>query len=233
MTVRICVVAEDRSGAELAWTPSERALERAAEWFADADTETRRSMRERVDASSDRWFFRVSDVPDRYRVHGRFDGRTGHPDARGMRRVFRWLAVEHGPHTVLVARDSDGDLGRREGLEQARTTSQLRAAIALMVPESEAWRIALVDREARAAEIATLRRELGFDPVAEPHRLSSAPASKKEAKAVAKRLYGDEPPQIGDRALDVLSRHEGCGAASYLRELQTAVVAPIVGGRAS
>lgn len=168
MTVRICVVAEDRSGAELAWTLSERALERAAEWFADADMETRRSMRERVDASSDRWFFRVSDVPDRYRV-----------------------------------------------------------------PESEAWRIALVDREARAAEIATLRKELGFDPVAEPHELSSAPTSKKEAKTVAARLYGNEPPPIDDRALDVLSRHEVAGAASYLRDLQTAVVAPIVGGRAS
>jgi hypothetical protein len=233
VTIRICVVAEDRSGAELAWALSERAIERAADWFAEADMETRRSMRSRVDASSDRWYFRVSDVPDRYRLHGRFDGSPGHPDARSMRRVFRWLAVEQAPHTVLVARDSDAELDRREGLDQARRTTQLRVAVAFMVPESEAWRIALVDRGARVAEIATLRRELGFDPVEEPHRPSSAPASKKEAKAVAKRLYGDEPPEIDDRALDVLSRHEQCGAASYVRELQTAVVEPIVGGHTS
>lgn len=49
MTIRICVVAEDRSGAELAWALSERAIERAADWFAEADMETRRSMRSRVD----------------------------------------------------------------------------------------------------------------------------------------------------------------------------------------
>ncbi|GAB4208808.1 MAG: hypothetical protein OHK0013_27600 [Sandaracinaceae bacterium] len=71
--------------------------------------------------------------------------------------------------------------------------------------------------------------ELGFDPIEEQHRLSSAPKSRKEAKTVARRLYGDTPPIVDRRGLDVLSKHELCGAAPFLRELRSAVVEPIVG----
>jgi hypothetical protein len=227
MTFRIAVVAEDSSGASLVKGLCDRVLLRQP-WIAgfesDGDIDHLAAFRVFLPDPSNRGHFHPKDARSERAS-----------DAASFRKTFTWLAKNHQPEAVLVARDSDQDASRRRGIQQAihEHRQDFGVALALMVPESEAWRIALVDREARAAEIATLRKELGFDPVAEPHELSSAPTSKKEAKTVAARLYGNEPPPIDDRALDVLSRHEVAGAASYLRDLQTAVVAPIVGGRAS
>jgi hypothetical protein len=169
------------------------------------------------------------------RAFGLFDGRSGAPDAASFRKTLNWLKKNHPLQAVLVARDSDQDESRRLGIRQAmhEHRDDFDVALAFMVPESEAWRIAIVDRETCKPQLQALRQTLGFDPIAEPHRLSSSPKSKGEAKAVADRLYGSEGPPIDDRALDILGRHEGCGAAQYLRELQTAVIEPVVGGDAS
>lgn len=232
MTLRIAIVAEDDGGASLVCECCD-ALLRRVDWIAGhVELEPFRTFLTPVD----RRYFRPGDARNadsrgrRLRVLGHFGGEPGDPDATSFRRVYAWLQSDWSPDSVLVARDRDQATARRDGLEQARKSTTLRVALALMVPESEAWRIALVDPSSCSEQIAALRQDLGFDPVAEPHCLSSSPESKKEAKAIARRLYGEQPPPIDDRALDVLATHEGCGAADFLRDLRTAVIEPIVGG---
>lgn len=56
-----------------------------------------------------------------FRVHGHFDGLPAAPDAAAARKALLLLMDEPGfPDAVLLIRDSDGDLRRRQGLEQAR-----------------------------------------------------------------------------------------------------------------
>ena len=55
------------------------------------------------------------------RAHGHFDGSPGAPDARAARRAFL-LVSKTKPELagVLLIRDTDGCIERRQGLEQAR-----------------------------------------------------------------------------------------------------------------
>jgi hypothetical protein len=231
VTRRIAVVAEDAGGASLVRECCDAALRRV-EWIAGHEDLS--PFREFL-APAQRDHFKVGDAlgtssrGHKLRVLGHFGSAPGDPDATSFRRMYAWLQSEWSPDCVLVARDCDQEERRRNGMRQARDSTHLQVAVALMVPESEAWRIALVDPASKAEVLAELRAELGFDPVAQPHLLSSSPESKREAKAIASRLYGDDPPAIDDRAIDLLSAQEGCGAAQHLRELHTAVVEPIVG----
>jgi hypothetical protein len=128
--------------------------------------------------------------------HGHFDGRPGAAGALMARTVF-WIvrALMKGGNditAVIIVWDMDDQPGpRREGLHQARTEAESWASFRIVLgcpnPKREAW--VLVGFEPCAddevARVAALRKELGFAPNVDSHRLT---AKDQQAKRSAKRV---------------------------------------------
>ncbi len=135
------------------------------------------------------------------RVFG--EGRS--PDEQLMRAVLLLFKDRlqrepgQGLQAVVIVRDTDGDAGRREGfiraLESASWPFHGLCLQAAPDPKIEAW-ILLGFRVEHAAEQEALeeqRRRLGFDPTAEPNRISaSTHGAKTDIKAVLHALTGGQ-----------------------------------------
>lgn len=177
------------------------------------------------------WFDYKHRKTDR-RLHGKHG-----PAALVVRRALLALldCVEAGTHpapdVVFIAMDVDRCRERVEGMrEELRERPPRRPVIlALPDPESEAWMVALFEpRDGAAGKVLEeLRRELSFDPSAEPHRLSStARDSPRDAKRVRARLLGGDwraalsPVDFG-RAERVGG---ACGLADLVREIDATIV---------
>jgi hypothetical protein len=173
-----------------------------------------------------------------FKVHGKF---SGHPDYSAARYALLLLALKR-PHAVLLIRDTDGELARRESLEQVRDEVEpgLRVPILLGVAHTkrECWVLAGFepqnDKEKRALD--RLTRELGSDPRLNAESLSAAePGALRNAKRVLEVLLAGrqdrEPPCWLECDLKTLrERGRSTGLADYLEEVRTRLV-PLFSGR--
>lgn len=172
----------------------------------------------------------------RIRAHGHFGERPGEPDAAAARRallVLRKLCGESLGGVVLV-RDSDGDDGRRAGLEQARehTPQPWPIVVALAAPMRECWVIAGFEPmdNPETTRVETLRAELGFDPRFQAARLS---AKHENDRLSPKRVLtvltsGNREREAAcwtATPLEVLqARGDDCGLTQYLKEVERDLV---------
>jgi hypothetical protein len=130
----------------------------------------------------------------RFKPHGHFNGQPGKPDAHVARlALFVLMDASQAPEAVLLIRDSDNDLSRREGLQQAIDDKPwpFRVLIGLAHTKRECWVLngfapVNKDEEERLSE---LKRQLSFDPCKEAERLAELQnGAPRDAKRVLRVL---------------------------------------------
>jgi hypothetical protein len=170
--------------------------------------------------------------------HGHFDGRPGAADimtGRNAAAIVRALRKQgHHVDAVLITRDLDDQPERRTGLEQARAEAGgwLRIVLGCANPNREAWVLCGFDPEGddEQARIVELRRELGFSPSLEAHRLDAKDEqAKRSAKRVLRALTDDDRDRErrcwNDAALELLrARGESTGLRAFLVEIQAQLI---------
>lgn len=173
------------------------------------------------------------------RIYGHFDGAPGADDAHMHRAALLLFAEEdEPPKAVVIARDLDGEPDRARGFHQAVEAGIWPFVIAgaLAQPEIEAWQIAAWDAEdePERRRLAGLRGELGFDPCAQPERLTSKsqtdPGDAKRILEVLTTTGRDARARWADAPVARLeSAGARCGLADFVRDVRDRVV-PVVSG---
>ena len=166
---------------------------------------------------------------------GHFDGDPKKSDAAAARRAIRVLMRAEVPfHAVVLLRDGDRDGERIQGLEQARREARFGMPVVIGVANTmrECWVLAGFEpkSDAEQSRLASLRRELGFDPRENAHRLR---AKHRHDKNSPKRVLGVLTEGDVDREtscwqatdLELLKqRGKDNGLADYLDEVKTHLV---------
>lgn len=160
------------------------------------------------------------------RVHGHFEGEPGAPDAAVALRALKLLMIqgEQDIDAVVLLRDSDADVRRRKGLEQARSNFSGLGPIIIGLAHSkrECWVLAGFDAtdDDERARLEALRRELGFDPCLDAARLTAThPGAKQDAKRVLGELTrGDVQREMRCSESPSLRQLEDRGAETGLKE---------------
>lgn len=163
-----------------------------------------------------------------------------------------FMIEEPPPAVLIVARDTDGDPKRLDGLRQALELLQdfpqpLPVIVAVPHQDAEAWFVAgfVPLNQAEERRLEGLRDELLFSPPDEAHRLTAHPNdAPTDAKRVLRVLAFDDdasrPPSLdelpelcgrtlGDLAL-LRRRGVGCGLREFLEELREVLVPVIIPG---
>ena len=208
MTVaRVLLIVEGATDHHVATMLFERALVESNEWI---EPEFLDALREYVSPDGQvsylawrrvREFAQASDPKVRPRaVHGGFGAGKG-PD----RVAARWARIAtrvSGATVGIWLRDADKQPERSDALRVESEGASCVVAWGCAVPMIEAWLIGCFAprTEEETSRLRQLRSELGFDPVAVPHRLSPTGGSRP-AKAVAAQLGLDER----ERREDVLA----------------------------
>lgn len=239
------VVCEARADQLTACGIADRVLAEEVEWL---DPEVRDTVYRwsGVNAQPEERFVRWQKVREELArrgiksLFGLFGGQSGRPDAFIARQALLLFAsLERPPDTVLLIRDSDGDLTRREGMEQARSTRSwpFEVVIGLAHPKREAWVLAgfdpgNADEEKRLQE---LRERLSVDPVHKSHTLDAREHGAKTdlKRALHELIQGDgdrERQCLEETPLDVLEqRGQDNGLAAFVAEVRERLV-PILKG---
>lgn len=181
----------------------------------------------------------VHEIADRNRVprlHGKFDGAAGAADATLCRKALRTAQTmcKRGVlecDAVIIARDLDRARTRR-GFDQARAEDSwpFKVVLASADPEVEAWLLAgfVPHDETEQALLADVRREIGFDPTREPHRLRSTASSPKDAKKRFEQLTRNLRARQGaclEASLDMLRTNGAeCSLADFLDDVEREIV---------
>ncbi|WP_428268375.1 hypothetical protein [Haliangium sp.] len=180
----------------------------------------------------------------RIRPRSRFSGEKGDADAKAADKALQLALLEHGEEpisAVLLIRDTDDDLTRRQGLEQARQRDgdepwPFEIIIGVEHAKREAWVLAgcePTDSTEQQNRLA-LRRELGFDPCTSPEQLTASEhGAKRDVKRVFKKLLADDWDRQErcwrQTPLETLRRRGGgCGLSAYLDEVEARLV-PLFG----
>lgn len=230
----LAVVCEADADRRTSTALADRVLCEEVEWIEPESIELYRRWRGLEGRSFLRWTEAVR-LAKGIHAHGHFKGLPGDPDAFAARKALLLLMAErHPPDAVLLIRDSDGDLQRRSGLEQARAENPwpFEVILGLAHPKRECWVLAgfePADAEERS-RLEALRRELGSDPRTQAHELTA-----KEAGALrdAKRVLTKLTQSRADREeicwtegpLDSLrERGSQSGLGAYLEEIQERLV---------
>jgi hypothetical protein len=172
--------------------------------------------------------------------HGHFDGRPGAADimtGRNAAAIVRALLKRgHDIDAAVLVRDMDDQPDRRAGLEQARTEARSWARFGIVLgcpdPKREAWVLCGFepDGDGEQARLGEIRRELGFSPHVDAHKLTAKDdLAKRSAKRVLRALtMGDvarEESCWKKTPLDTLhARGELTGLRAYLIELEQQLV---------
>lgn len=92
-------------------------------------------------------------------------------------------------------------------------------------------RIAVVAEDRRGYAVVTRATDSALSERAEWVRDSGVDRAREwiDAPEPYRRSFPDGEPELDARALDILSRHEECGSAAFIRELDLHVVTPIAG----
>ena len=164
--------------------------------------------------------------------HGFIEGQKAAPDAHLARKALRLLwASADPPDAVVILRDDDGDVRRKEGLKQARKDSKLDIPIILGIahPKREAWVLAGFEPKGHDedARLAQCQEELHFDPREAAASLTAKRDHEtKSAKRVLRVLtagdFDREAQCWRETDLDILERRgQNTGLAAYLEEVRT------------
>jgi len=240
--VRIALAAEDRAGVELVCAWTDRLLrEHAPPWggeMLDADANALDHQRTFVaPPSAEGRYYKLGnhrDAPSRgHRGHGHFGKNPGGPDAVLVRFVLLdCVRAEPAPDVVVIARDLDGQLARREGAQQAidEKSWPFTVVLAWAQPEAEAWALSVYRPSDAAAQarLDALTRELGFVPTVYTNRLSSSAKSPKDAKRVFRELTARERVDVDLDVYAVASLDGLWPETSGLHEFLSAVREHIV-----
>jgi hypothetical protein len=239
----LVVVCEADADRQTACGLADRVLFQEVPWIEPESLDSHRSWRG-LDAGHSyvKWsqtgnLFRKSGL----KAHGHFDGRPGAPDAFAARRVLLLLRkADFVPDAVILIRDSDGDLDRLAGLEQARAEWKETTPIVLGLahPKREAWVLAgFVPRDDEERQrLLAARQALGFDPSLRAHLLLASEAGAlHDAKRVLAALTGGQATREEicwmECGLEVLEeRGVENGLAAYVREVRERLV-PLFTGR--
>ncbi|WP_437720603.1 hypothetical protein [Sorangium sp. So ce861] len=179
---------------------------------------------------------------------GHFDGKPGAAGAQTARNAFA-IAREvkkrdpaAGVDAVFFVWDMD-DQGeaRRQGLAQARDEASRLATFRIVLgcpdPMREAWVLAGFEpaSDEERARLDEVRRELGFSPCQEAHRLrAKEEQAERSPKRVIRKLTGGDPEREArcstDAPLARLREHGvGSGLHAFLQEVKERV-APLCDG---
>lgn len=171
------------------------------------------------------------------KAHGHFDGIPGAPDAAAARRALLVLnASTAKPDAVVLLRDDDRQTSRREGLTQARSTTQPALEIPIVIGLAhvmrECWVLAgfvpIGGHESQ--EFQETRKDLGFNPAVHAERLS---AKHESARRSSKRVLGSLVGQDRDREercwidtdISILEQNgRKTGLTDYIREIKDRLV---------
>jgi hypothetical protein len=217
----LVVVCEADADRRIACGLADRVLCKEVSWIEPESLDDHRSWRGLVAGTSYLKWSETRGLAQRagLKAHGHFEGRPGSLDAFAARRAL--LLIRRAGFTadaVVLVRDSDGELERRTGLEQARAEcaewpDSPQVIVGLAHPKREAWVLAGFeprDKGERAAVLA-VRKSLGFDPCTTAHELyAREPGALRDAKRVLAELTGG----LGER-------EETCWMESRLELLQT------------
>jgi hypothetical protein len=162
---------------------------------------------------------------------GHFGDEPGAPDARTARLAFLLLVgADPQPKAVVLVRDTDNDLKRKRGSEQARKDRPWPFEIVFGVahPKRECWILAGY-QPSTVAEKATLqkvRQELGFDPCIQSHELTAKhDTDKKSAKRVLADFVADEQACWQHADLQLLhDRGSVNGLEDFLAEIRCRLI---------
>lgn len=197
-TWRFGLVAEDREGAENARQLGDLLLMNAlrSAWREEAD-----------DLGTWRWWTGVSEeIPwESFKAAGpKQPFGSGVPplpigsfgDGPLVARMRMWFQPHRrGVDLVVFAFDEDREPDRRVAVETFLNEAH-KAAVALMNPEGQAWRIMAFrgGTLSQARAYRELCKELTFDPVREPLKLDSTTrGAQRDPKVVLPRLLCDRP----------------------------------------
>lgn len=140
--------------------------------------------------------------------HGFVGGRPLGESGKIWRDALVAVLSDDAVHAIIAAQDTDGAHAKLDGLRQV--VALFRRPIIICAPhqDAEAWLVLGLGDATRRDE---LTRELGFDPVREPHRLTASPNSAStDAKRVLRRLmFGDDRSKPLNRA-ELATHAEAC-----------------------
>lgn len=165
------------------------------------------------------------------RRHGHIGGRPQEPEAAMWRNVLLlFVDAKPRPDVVILARDLDGEPRRLRGFHQVRDHLPwpFPVLLAAAEPEVEGWVVCGFEPAdpTETQALLAVRRDLGFDPRLESHRLTSHPnAAKTDAKRVLARLLGDAQWDtcLRDR-VRLRERGAANGLAEFLAQIDQHIV---------
>lgn len=176
-------------------------------------------------------------------VRGRFDGEPGLPDAKAARRAIAYsMHVFSDISAIVLIRDADDQIQRRDGLEQARAANpNCRIVIGLAVCERESWVLSgFVPQD--ADEQARLREEtqkLGKSPCEYPELLTAMKddTALRSPKRVLAALTGGDKDRERDcwrttPLATLRSRGSKNRLLEFLEEVQVRLAPQISGSNA-
>ena len=170
------------------------------------------------------------------RMHGPFSGVSAVEDARTARYALQCFVVqEPRPAAVVLVRDSDGKPEERlKGLEQARGDREWPFPVVIGVAHSmiECWVLSAFIPQVRReiSALATVQKELGFDPTARSDRLTALnKVVRKRPKQILSRLTNDDEAREGqcwpDAGIDrVRERGTRNGLADFVCDVEQRIV---------
>lgn len=249
--MRLLIFCEAGADFRTAGTLVDRVLhDEGPAWVADLLKTYPASVREWVGDGNGNDYFNVHyldeyrrDLKDVRFLQGHFDGKPGAAGAQMARNAFliaRALARRDASaalDAVLLVWDMD-DQGdeRRRGLEQARAEASRLASFRIVLgsPDRmrEAWVLAgfKAESDAEGSRLDEIRRELGFCPCSEAHRLD---AKDNLAPRSPKRRLGELTADDADREARCLTeapldrlrdRGEHSGLRAFLDEVKERLV---------
>ncbi|QJW96354.1 hypothetical protein [Frigoriglobus tundricola] len=171
-------------------------------------------------------------VANRVSVVGFINGLPASPDAHNALRALNLFnRLDPRPDAVVLVRDSDGDLSRRTGLQQARDAEPwpFPVVVGLAHTKRECWHIAGFEPKDgdEHERLENERRHLGFDPRKQSHELTAKhdeKNDKRSAKRVLTVLTADDLIREAECLAVIvilLERGEENGLRAFLQEIAT------------
>lgn len=235
MTLSVAVVCEAPADRITITTLAERVIREAAPWIEPEVLGDYVEWRGFLRSDPHLEWTDVRKRATELKLEVRFRGVTPlHPYAQNALRAIRVLALApERVDAIILLPDSDGDLDRLKGLEQARDYAReaLPILVGLAHTKRECWHICGFEPGDTEHELLKVERELlGFDPRLKSHELTAKhdPANdKRSAKRVLAALTADAREREA-KCLASLStlreRGEHNGLRAFLEEVRTRLV---------
>lgn len=241
--ISLAAVCEDQADFQFVSCLVDRLLTESFDWIDDSVLNNYREWF--YQGSDNNLFFKWASIKrlcrqQNIKFHGHFDGVPAFPDARTGLKALRLIERLAGGaiNVILLIRDQDDEPTRYDGLHQAKTECVKAAfnvsiVIGLAIIERESWMLSgyIAQGMSEAELIASLRRDLGFDPTAAPQLLTAGKddTAVKSPKRVLKVLtngdFDREQQCIALTPIEVLkTRGQSNGLTELLVDFETTIL---------